>query len=1263
MIVKNGNIIAIGPVEHDDTLSGTGIALSGGRLGLAKDYATKEWVKDQHYLTSASVDITREWVEENYYNKVDIDNTVSGISAWASDTFALSANTYTKEEVDKMIAEFGGFEIVDGNEDGPYLPATEANPKIIYLVEISDPGKKDNYAEWIVPAGKPEMEWTCIGETSIDLGDYAKIGYVDDKVSELSGAIDNVIDTVAEQFMDTSAWASATFATKQDTYTKEEVDEKIADIDLSDYAKTSYVDVKDSEISAWADDTFAKKTDVYTKDETYNKEEVDNKLANLGGFEIVDGNEDGPYLPVDQAKTNIIYLVQDTAQYKDNYSEWIVTEKDGIKVWTCIGETTLDVSGYATKTYVDQKDTELSGAIDNVIDTVADQFIDTSAWIKDEFVSHDEANDWDIVEYSGADGIKVEDHVISLSADTILSAGKGINIDTYDETTVISLTPNQLELVGTSGIFVKPHPNVKGKEGYLYIGLSGNVVTSADLDAYITDEEFAASANTWDIKGYSAGTGIDITDHIISVTGGGNKPLVGKDGIYVDDGDEDNTYIGISANYLSADALDSYSATWDTVTGKLDTSAFSDVSGTFLTAHQSLADYYTKDETSGNLELQNAFDEKQDILIFEYDEDNAISAINSSAIAGQKLIAGIDLAIDGNVIKVNTGGAVANSADMSFVAGSATYASGIGAVAIGLSAVASGQAAHAEGSHTSAIGNNAHSEGYNTSANGTAAHAEGYNTSALGSYVHAEGKETFAVALASHAEGERTFAVAPAAHAEGTQTSAVGNNSHSEGYKTVAVGTNSHAEGSETTAASIECHTEGYGTIASGSESHAEGYMTSAFGLYSHTEGKGTIADTEGMHVGGKYNATSADALFVIGNGTDDEHRSDAFIVTTGGDITIQNSLTVSGVDVLSAINDQAEVFGVSGIAIENKPDGVYFGISAEFASSADLTAYQPITGMSDYQTIADMSAYIPTAASAGWDVTDYIGASGIQVIDHVISISAEQSDVYGENGITIEKRNNDIYIGISGYYTSAETETAIDTKIANFGGYEVVAGTSAGPTMDASAANNKFIYLVDEGIQGKDTYSEWIVTGTAGSEAWTCVGDTSISLSDYATTAELDNAIDDISAAVSSDYVTTAVAENWDVMSYTAGNGITIEDHVIAVTGGSDLNLSAGQGIDITPSGDYTVISVSDNYVTDDDLTAYYDKDEVDALLEPYQDEFADMSAWALDTFQQASAMTGYATSTQVQELQNQLTSANNRINELESIISAYSARWVLLQ
>ena len=63
-------------------------------------------------------------------------------------------------------------------------------------------------------------------------------------------------------------------------------------------------------------------------------------------------------------------------------------------------------------------------------------------------------------------------------------------------------------------------------------------------------------------------------------------------------------------------------------------------------------------------------------------------------------------------------------------------------------------------------------------------------------------------------------------HAEGIQTSASGQASHAEGTDTEASGSNSHAEGIETRAIGENSHTEGYKTNSLGSNSHTEGYGT-----------------------------------------------------------------------------------------------------------------------------------------------------------------------------------------------------------------------------------------------------------------------------------------------------------------------------------------------------------------------------------------------------------------------------------------------------
>ena len=91
----------------------------------------------------------------------------------------------------------------------------------------------------------------------------------------------------------------------------------------------------------------------------------------------------------------------------------------------------------------------------------------------------------------------------------------------------------------------------------------------------------------------------------------------------------------------------------DDITGKLDKEQYANDSATFLTAHQpldeyatkdwveeqnyitgvDLTNYYTKSETSGKEEIEAALEEKQDILTFS-GENNTITSINNSAVGG-----------------------------------------------------------------------------------------------------------------------------------------------------------------------------------------------------------------------------------------------------------------------------------------------------------------------------------------------------------------------------------------------------------------------------------------------------------------------------------------------------------------------------------------------------------------------------------------------------------------------------------------------------
>jgi hypothetical protein len=179
------------------------------------------------------------------------------------------------------------------------------------------------------------------------------------------------------------------------------------------------------------------------------------------------------------------------------------------------------------------------------------------------------------------------------------------------------------------------------------------------------------------------------------------------------------------------------------------------------------------------------------------------------------------------------------------------------------------------------LGRNSHTEGYGTKAIGISSHAEGNNTRAYGSNSHSEGLDTKAIGFNSHAEGKETTSIGEWSHAEGGSTTAIGIRSHSEGDTTTSIGNTSHAEGGL--------------TISFGDYSHSEGYQTTSIGIGSHTEGLGTISNGNYQHVQGQYNLTaSTDSAFIIGNGIDDNNRSN-LVYAAGNEFNIYGDLTVTG--------------------------------------------------------------------------------------------------------------------------------------------------------------------------------------------------------------------------------------------------------------------------------------------------------------------------------------------------------------------------------
>ena len=113
---------------------------------------------------------------------------------------------------------------------------------------------------------------------------------------------------------------------------------------------------------------------------------------------------------------------------------------------------------------------------------------------------------------------------------------------------------------------------------------------------------------------------------------------------------------------------------------------------------------------------------------------------------------------------------------------------------------------------------------------------------------------------------------------------ASGDYSHAEGIIVFATGEGSHAEGSYTTASGDYSHAGGKNTTASGDYSHAGGYNTKASSSSQTAIGEYNIEDVEGNN------------LLIVGNGTSDTARSNAFVVGIDGSATVSTELKCQGI-------------------------------------------------------------------------------------------------------------------------------------------------------------------------------------------------------------------------------------------------------------------------------------------------------------------------------------------------------------------------------
>lgn len=192
---------------------------------------------------------------------------------------------------------------------------------------------------------------------------------------------------------------------------------------------------------------------------------------------------------------------------------------------------------------------------------------------------------------------------------------------------------------------------------------------------------------------------------------------------------------------------------------------------------------------------------------------------------------------------------------------------------------------------THTMGSYAFKQGEETTATNYASSAFGSYTEASGFASSAFGSSTIASGVVSAAFGNGTEASGEASSAFGSLATASGNYSSAFGFSTTASGYSSSAFGGGTDASGAYSAAFGNSTIASSSYSAAFGYQSTASGWASLAFGFGNTANEYASLAIGCYSTdgavetswTTGSPIFKVGNGTDHENKSNAYVLYNDG--------------------------------------------------------------------------------------------------------------------------------------------------------------------------------------------------------------------------------------------------------------------------------------------------------------------------------------------------------------------------------------------
>ena len=239
-IVINENVFTK-DAEGKLSLYGFATAVAGAQLTVGTD-GKLSWVKPdtttvdglstkiatlETNVGNLQAEIGKKANSEDVYNKTDIDGKLTTVAGEIAKK-ANAADVYTKDEADLAIdAAVAGAshltrQIVTAQELAAFIanPATAAD-NVIYMQKFSSGKGKDNYKEYMRFGTEGSYSIELIGDTSVDLTDYAK-------TADINTALESYAKTTVTDDLATQIAANATaISQKADTTVVETLSGKV----------------------------------------------------------------------------------------------------------------------------------------------------------------------------------------------------------------------------------------------------------------------------------------------------------------------------------------------------------------------------------------------------------------------------------------------------------------------------------------------------------------------------------------------------------------------------------------------------------------------------------------------------------------------------------------------------------------------------------------------------------------------------------------------------------------------------------------------------------------------------------------------------------------------------------------------------------------------------------------------------------------------------------------------------------------------------